>query len=397
MDLRQQEEDMKQYSRVHADIDLDAFLWNLQEIKRILDPKTRIMAVVKTDAYGHGALELTGLMEDVPYVGGYAVASADEGYVLRMHGRKKPILILGYSFPDQYDDIIEHRLIPTIFDLESAIGMAEAAQRAGRVVPVHIKLDTGMGRIGYPVTEEAADEIAHIARRIPELRTEGIFTHFSRADEEDKTYTRQQGEAFSRMLGMLKERGVGSLVRHVSNSAAILDLPEYNMDLVRAGIILYGLYPSGETKNKRVDLKPLLSLKSRVVHVKNMPAGSALSYGGTCVLQRDSVIATIPVGYGDGYARTLSGKGWVLIRGKRAPICGRICMDQFMVDVTRIPGTAVGDAVTLIGRDGYEEITMETLGELSGRFNYEFACDLGKRVPRNYYSGGVLVKQYDYF
>ena len=387
----------KKYSRVHADIDLDAFLWNLREIHRIMDEKTKIMAVIKTDAYGHGALELSELMEEIPYVGGYAVASADEGRVLRQNGRKKPILILGYSFPDQYDEIIEYRLIPTIFDLESAIGMAEAAQRADRLVPVHIKLDTGMGRIGYPVTEEAADEIAHIAKEIRHLQVDGIFTHFAKADEEDKAYTRQQTQAFADMIRMLEERDVQIPVRHVSNSAAILDLPEYNMDLVRAGIILYGLHPSEETKNKRLDLKPLLSLKSKVVHVKDLPAGSALSYGGTCVLSKDARIATIPVGYGDGYARTLSGKGWVLIRGKRAPICGRVCMDQFMVDVSKIPDVQVGDEVTLIGRDGCEEITMEMLGELSGRFNYEFACDLGKRVPRNYYSDGVLVKQMDYF
>ena len=226
---------------------------------------------------------------------------------------------------------------------------------------------------------------------------EGIFTHFSRADETDKTFTVKQLNAYLHMIDMLKKRGVEIPLHHVSNSAAITDLPEANMDLVRAGIIIYGLWPSNEVQKDVIDLWPVMELKSHVVHVKTLEPGRLISYGGTYEVQKEQKIATIPVGYGDGYARSLSNKGYVLIHGKRAPICGRVCMDQFMVDVTDIPNVEVGDEVVLIGRDGEEEITMEAIGELSGRFNYEFACDLGKRIPRVYDYKGRITGRKDYF
>jgi alanine racemase len=226
---------------------------------------------------------------------------------------------------------------------------------------------------------------------------EGIFTHFARADERDKTSANAQMAAFLQMTELLGERGVHIPLRHCSNSAGILDLPQANLDLVRAGITLYGLHPSEEVGLERMDMRPALSLKSRIVHVKELPEGSPISYGGTFVTSRRSRIATIPVGYGDGYARGLSGKGSVLIRGRRAPICGRVCMDQFMVDVTDIPGAAPGDAVTLIGTDGAETITLEELGAISGRFNYEFACGLGKRIPRVFVKGGRRIASWNQF
>ncbi len=387
---------MKQYKRVYANINLDRFEHNLDEIKRVLKPGTKVAAVIKMDAYGHGAVQLAKLMEDRDEIWGYAVATADEAVILRNNEIRKPILVLGYTFAYQYPLMIEHDIRPTIFSLEMAEELSEAAVKLGRDVPVHIKLDTGMSRIGYQICEASADEIAQIGK-LPHIILEGMFTHFSKADEKDKTFTRHQIAGYQKMTDMLKERGIRIPVHHVSNSAGIIDLPEANMDMVRAGIILYGLWPSDEVDRSVLDLKPVLSLKSHVVHIKTLEPGRIISYGGTYEVTRPSVIATIPVGYGDGYARSLSNKGYVLIHGKRAPICGRVCMDQFMVDITEIEDVKIGDLVTLIGEDGDECITMEELGELSGRFNYEFVCDLGKRIPRVYEYKGKIVGNKDYF
>lgn len=387
---------MKQYKRVFAAIHMDALEHNLKEIKRVIKPDTRIIAVIKMDAYSHGAVNFAELMEDMDFIWGYAVATIDEAVILRNNFIKKNILVLGYTFPEQYEDMITYQVRPTIFSLEMAQQFSEVAEHMGKTVPVHIKLDTGMSRIGYQITEEAADEIAQISR-LPHMILEGIFTHFSRADETDKTFTVKQLNAYLHMIDMLKKRGVEIPLHHVSNSAAITDLPEANMDLVRAGIIIYGLWPSNEVQKDVIDLWPVMELKSHVVHVKTLEPGRLISYGGTYEVQKEQKIATIPVGYGDGYARSLSNKGYVLIHGKRAPICGRVCMDQFMVDVTDIPNVKVGDEVVLIGKDGEEEITMEAIGELSGRFNYEFACDLGKRIPRVYDYKGRITGRKDYF
>lgn len=387
---------MKQYKRVFAAIHMDALEHNLKEIKRVIKPDTQIIAVIKMDAYSHGAVNFAELMEDMDFIWGYAVATIDEAVILRNNFIKKNILVLGYTFPEQYEDMITYQVRPTIFSLEMAQQFSEVAEHMGKTVPVHIKLDTGMSRIGYQITEEAADEIAQISR-LPHMILEGIFTHFSRADETDKTFTVKQLNAYLHMIDMLKKRGVEIPLHHVSNSAAITDLPEVNMDLVRAGIIIYGLWPSNEVQKDVIDLWPVMELKSHVVHVKTLEPGRLISYGGTYEVQKEQKIATIPVGYGDGYARSLSNKGYVLIHGKRAPICGRVCMDQFMVDVTDIPNVKVGDEVVLIGKDGEEEITMEAIGELSGRFNYEFACDLGKRIPRVYDYKGRITGRKDYF
>ena len=382
-----------QFGRVHADIDLDAFSHNFTEICRCAG-NTPVAAVIKTDGYGHGAEVLSGLLEEEEQCWGYAVATAHEAFSLRGAGRKKPILILGYTFPEEYEEMIRQEIRFTVFTTEMAENIAAAAERVGRPALVHIKLDTGMGRIGFQITPEDADCIEEICR-MQNIRVEGIFTHFAKADETDKTYTRQQEANFTRMTELLAERGISIPVQHVSNSAAIVEMPEFRKDLVRAGIILYGLWPSDEVDHDRIRLEPVMSIRSTIVHVKTLPAGSSISYGGTFVTQRESRIATIPVGYGDGYPRQLSNKGWVLIRGKRAPITGRVCMDQFMVDVTDIPEAVPGDEVILLGKSGSEEITMDDLGALSGRFNYEFACDIGKRVPRNYYQNGELIARLD--
>ncbi len=387
---------MKRYSRVHAEIDLDAILHNMNAMRANISENTKIMAVIKADGYGHGAVEIAEAIDALSYVFGYAVATVEEGLILRNHGIEKPILILGYVFPEQYHDMIRAGIRPTVFTSDMAERLSFMAGRLDVDCPIHFAVDTGMSRIGYQVTEEAADEMARIAS-LPHIVVEGIFTHFARADEADKTGTYRQLALFQQMIGMLKERGVEIPIRHCSNSAAIVELPEANMDLVRAGITMYGLWPSSEVDRNRIDLKPALSLVTHVAYVKELEAGREISYGGTYTTTKKQLIATIPVGYADGYARALSNKADVLIHGQRAPIRGRVCMDQFMVDVTDIPDVKTGDKVTLIGRDGNEQITMEELGECADRFNYEFVCDLGKRIPRVYLQNGRVIGTKDHF
>ncbi len=377
---------MSQHSRICAQIDLDHFEHNLDEIERLISPDTMICAVIKADGYGHGALPLAEIMEERERVWGYAVATVEEAVLLHDLGIHKPILILGYVFEEDLGTVVDLGLRPAVISADAARALSETAVRLGKNVKIHIKIDTGMSRIGFSCSGGTADEIARIAD-LPGVMIEGIFTHFSMADSEDKAFTHEQADRFFTLLDSLKERGIRIPLRHMSNSAGIIDLPQYDLDLVRAGIILYGLWPSDEVRKDRIDLRPLLSLKSHVVQVKSLADGTPISYGGTYTVKGTEVIATVPVGYGDGYPRALSNVGYVLIHGRRAPICGRICMDYFMVNVTDIENVHAGDAVTLIGRDGEEEITMEQLGDLSGRFNYEFACDIGKRVPRIYVGG----------
>ncbi len=374
---------MSGYGRIYATIDLDAVSYNLDSIQKKISSGTDIIAVVKADGYGHGALEISRMLERETRVFGFAVASAEEAFALRDFGIQKPVLILGYTFAEDYEALVRQNIRPTVYSYEMAKAYDAAARKAGTKALLHIKIDTGMGRIGYPVTREAADEIAEIAA-LPGIEIEGLFTHFARADERDKTESRRQLALYREMLTLLEERHVYVTYRHCSNSAAIAEFSEADLDLVRAGIILYGLWPSEESNRDAICLRPVMELKSTVIHIKTLEAGSCISYGGTYRLTERKRIATIPAGYADGYPRSLSNKGYVLIRGKKAPILGRICMDQFMVDVTEIPGVKLLDPVTLLGRDGKEQISMEDLGRLSGRFNYEFACDIGKRVPRYY-------------
>lgn len=384
------------YTRVCANIDLDAILYNMESMRKNIDSQTKIMAVIKTDGYGHGAIEIAETIEPLDYTFGFAVATVEEGIILRRHGIKKPILVLGYVFPDEYEVLLLNELRPAVFTLEMAEELSKTAEQLGVNCPVHLKVDTGMNRIGMKVKEESAELVEQISK-LPHMILEGIFTHFARADEKDKTAACQQLELFQKMIAMLEEKGITILYHHCSNSAGIVEMKEANMDIVRAGITLYGLWPSDEVEKSRIDLKPVLSLKSHVAYVKTLEPGESISYGGTYTTTTKEVIATIPVGYGDGYSRGLSNQGYVLIHGKKAPIRGRVCMDQFMVDVTKIPDVKIGDEVTLIGTDGTEKITMEELGEVSGRFNYEFACDLGKRIPRVFYKDGKRVRTRDYF
>lgn len=387
---------MKPYERVFAKIDLDAITYNLKSIEKKLSPETKIIAVVKADGYGHGAAVIAKEIEESDRVFGFAVATAEEAFSLKRNGIRKPILILGYTFESDYEALIQKQLRFTVYSYDMAEAISKAAGKIGTDAYIHIKIDTGMSRIGYQATEESADEIAEIAA-LPGIVTEGIFTHFARADEKDKSSAKEQLKIFLSMIDMLKERKVEIPFHHCSNSAGIAELKESHMDLVRAGIILYGLWPSEEIQRDSISLKPVMELKSKIVHIKTLEAGRCVSYGGTYQLKEKRKIATIPVGYADGYPRSLSGKGYVLIHGKKAPILGRICMDQFMVDITEIPDAKLLDPVTLLGFDEGSFLSMEELGSLSGRFNYEFACDIGKRVPRIFFKNNFPYAAKDYF
>lgn len=387
---------MKTYSRVYARIDLDAIASNVEHMKQNLNPNTKIMVVIKADGYGHGAIQIAQMLKNTDYIWGFAVATLDEAIVLRTEGIEKPILVLGCVFPDQYMEMLKHDIRMNVYTEEMAEAISQMATREGMTAYMHIKLDTGMTRLGFDISKESVSAISRIAA-LPNVCMEGIFTHFAKADETDKLFTQKQIKDFVWMIDRLKENNVRFQYEHCANSAAIIDVPEADFDLVRAGISTYGLYPSEEVQMKNVELKPALALKSHVAFVKEIPAGTGISYGSTYVSERYMIIATIPVGYADGYPRNLSNIGYVLIRGKKAPIVGRVCMDQFMVDVTDIDGVSFGDKVTLIGNDGNETITVEDLSELSGRFNYEFICDLGKRIPRVFVKNGNVAEQVDYF
>ena len=382
---------LEKYERVYAAVDLSAALYNMERMHEAVSPQTKMIGVIKTDGYGHGAVPIGRELEKLPYVSGYAVATAEEAFTLRRAGLSKPILILGYTFPYSYYELVLQEIRPAVFRKDAVEALDVCAGRLGRKAVVHVKVDTGMSRIGIRPDEEGLVFMEWIAG-LAHIEVEGIFTHFARADESDHSAALSQLTKFTAFVEEAERRmGKQIPLKHCSNSAGILTLPQANLSLVRAGITLYGLSPSGEVTKDMLSLRPVLSLKSRLVYVKEIEAGTPVSYGGTFVAKEQMRIATIPVGYGDGYPRGLSGKGSVLVRGTRAPILGRVCMDQFMVDVSDIPDASEGDVVTLIGVDGGEEITMEELGELSGRFNYELACCLGKRIPRVYVKDGEIV------
>lgn len=369
--------------RVTAEISLEAIENNIKSMSEIIKPGTRILAVIKADGYGHGALQVAVRLEQMDCVFGYATATAEEAFKLRNNGIRKPILVLGYTFPDNYEDMIRLDIRPAVFKKETARQLSEAAAAVGRTCRIHIKVDTGMSRIGVPCNDEGvgtALDISHYDR----LEVEGIFTHFARADEPDKSSAGKQLDRFRWFLEQCSAQGLDPELKHCSNSAAILEMPEANMDLVRAGITMYGLWPSGEELDDSIRLEPAMSLKSSIVYIKTIGKGTEISYGGIYTTDRNTRVATVPVGYADGYPRSLSNRGYVLIKGKKAPILGRVCMDQLMVDVTDIPEAEEYDEVVLLGNSGGETITAEELGDLSGRFNYEFVCAISDRVPRKY-------------
>ena len=384
----------ERYYRACAIINLDAIYDNIVNLSKRVKKGTKIIAVVKTDGYGHGAIPIAKTIDEL--VSAYGVATVDEAINLRRHDVTKPVIVIGYTHESQLDRLVSYDIRPTVFTLEMGKAVSEAAVRENKVAKIHIKIDTGMGRIGFRPTEESADVIKRISE-LPNIQIEGMFTHFARADEYDKTSTKQQYALFTEMINKLEERGIEIPVKHCSNSAAMMELPDFNLDAVRAGIAMYGLYPSEEVDKELVKLTPALGLRSHIAYIKEIHKGDTISYGGTFVAEKDMKVATIPLGYGDGYRRSLSNNGYVLIKGKRANILGRVCMDQFMVDVTDMDARK-DDTVILLGKSGDEEISAEKLAEMAGlTFNYEIVCDIGKRIPRVFYRHGKIVGTKDYF
>ena len=378
------------YDNTYVSIDLDRIAENFRAIRE--KAGVPVMAIVKADAYGHGAIQVARqLQDDCAFFG---VSSMLEAMELRQAGLQTPILILGHTPVRSFSTAIREGIRPTIFHYEDALALSETAVRLGVSAPFHFAVDTGMSRLGFQVTAADADTCAKIAA-LPNLQAEGIFSHFATADCEDLTAAKVQSELFDRFCDMLKDRGVKIPIRHMDNSAGLMNF-ENHYEMVRSGIVTYGLYPSHEVDPALLKLTPALSWRSRVTHVKLLEAGRPISYGGTFVTEKPTMVATVPVGYADGYRRSLSNCFYVLIGGKRAPILGRVCMDQLMVDVTDIPGVQVNDPVTLVGRDGNEVITMEAAAEAAGSFNYEFVCGISRRVPRYYYQNGQMTHQVHY-
>ena len=376
---------MKEYYRVYADIDLDAIYENVKNAKALLKKDTKMMAIVKADGYGHGAVEVARQIDEL--VDAYGVAILEEGIELRKAGfTPKPL----------YPAMIRYDIATAVFTMEMAKEISDTAVAMHKNANIHIKLDTGMSRIGFAITKESKEIIEQIAK-LPGIEIKGCFSHFARMDEKDKTKANEQFAKFTKMVNALEKDGVDLGIRHISNSAGIMEAPEVQMDMVRNGICLYGLYPSEEVQKERLPLKPAMELKAYVSYVKTLEPGVEIGYGGTYTTTKKTRVATIPVGYADGYSRCLSGKGSVLIHGKKAPILGRVCMDQFMVDVTDIDNVCVGDRVTLFGKDGDSCITIEEISAMAHSFNYEFVCDIGKRIPRVYYRHGKVIETKDYY
>lgn len=372
---------MYQCERAYAKIYLGRIEDNMEVIQKRLSPGTQMIGVVKADGYGHGAVAVAKIIDR--FVVGYGVATMDEALQLRRHGIKKAVLVLGPVARTRYGELFHYHIRPCVFRYEEAKELSAFAALYKEEVRIHIAVDTGMSRIGLTPDRESAEMVRKIAA-LPGVGIEGMFTHFARADETDKTSAREQLKRFDEFAAMVKELGVTIPLCHCANSAGITDLPDSHLDAVRAGIMIYGLYPSDEVDRAAVPMEPAMEWKSTVTYIKGIAPGTPVSYGGTFVADQPMRIATVAVGYADGYPRSLSGSGSVLICGRRARILGRICMDQMMVDVTDIPEASEGSEVTLIGRDGGEEITMEEVAGLSGRFHYEIPCLISKRVPRVY-------------
>lgn len=362
---------------VWAEINLSAVAENVRQIKAEVRPGVKFCAVVKADAYGHGALAVA---KTVLSAGAdrLAVAIVSEAVALRQAGFTVPILILGYTPPHQAVQVVGNDLVQTIFDMDAAEALSSAAISCGKQAKVHLKIDTGMSRIG--VQPNDAGEFAAAVAALPGIEIEGVFSHFATSDSEDKTFTWEQFDKFKKALELIDARGIKIPIRHIANSAATLELPETHLDMVRPGIILYGLWPSSEVK-RQIILEPAMKFKAQVGYVKQLPAATSISYGRTYYTDKQSIIATLPVGYADGWTRLLAGKASVVIRGERAPLVGRVCMDQCMVDVSHIPEVKAGDDALLFGGS---ELPVEEVAHKLGTINYEVVCMVGKRVPRKY-------------
>lgn len=387
--------DCKLEKRSWAEVDLDAIAHNMREIRKITNKNAQIMAVVKADAYGHGFMETAKtLLENG--ADRLAVAVLQEGKQLRSRGVRVPIFVLGASNPDDAEDLINFEITPNIFDYDFAKTLSYMAEKKEKVTKVHIKLDTGMSRIGFVVNDsdntEVIDEIIKISK-LPYLEVEGIFSHFSTSDEFNQEYTRLQFKRFMSVVDALKARGLDIPIKHICNSAGIMMYPEMHLDMVRPGIILYGMYPSNEVDKSRLSLIPAMTLKSSITFVKNVESGRGVSYGKEYITDKTTKIATVPIGYADGYLRKIAKKGKMLVNGEKVSLIGRICMDQCMIDVTNVHNIDKGDEAIIFGKEG---VTIDDLAEWLETINYEIACVIGKRIPRIYTKNGKVVKVLNY-
>lgn len=375
---------MQEYRRIVTKIDLDAILHNFNETKNKLNKETKMLTVLKANGYGHGAVPIAQLLkEKTDYFG---VSFIEEALELRRAGINNPILIIGYTSPDRFEELLLNDIEQTIFHLDVAEKLSQVANAIGRTAKIHIEIDTGMNRTGFPACPESLEIVEKISK-LPNIQIEGIFTHFANADICDQTSEKEQEMFFRDFLKGIENKGISIPIKHCCNSAATINGDDH-FDMVRVGLLLYGLYPSEEVQKEKLHLIPAMELKTQVIFVKTVEAGQGVSYGHTYITSKKTKIATLPIGYADGYPRALSSKGRVLIKGSYAPIIGRVCMGLTMVDVTDIDGVGVGDEVTLIGKQGRNTITMEEVGALAGSFNYEIICGINKRVPRVFLKNG---------
>ncbi|TJX15189.1 alanine racemase [Tissierella creatinini] len=385
---------LKDTRSVWLEIDLDNIIENYQNIRKIVDEKSMIMAVIKANAYGHGSVEVARQLKKNG-ADRMAVSIITEAIELRKAGIEGPIQILNYTPKEQFGLVLDYDLIQGLYTLNDAKALSTEAVARGKIAKVHIKIDTGMGRIGFIPNDKSLEDIVQVSK-LPNIEIEGIFSHFARSDELDKGPSRKQYEKFQWLVRKLEDCGINIKLRHISNSGAIIDMPEYNLDMVRPGITLYGYYPSNEVNKNNLKLKPAMALKGKISNIKIVPEGTGIGYGHRFITSRQSIIATVPIGYADGYSRMLSGKSHVFVKDKRVPIVGSICMDQIMIDITDVEGIQHGDEIVLFGYDNPLYPTVEELAGLLGTINYEFICMMERRIPRVYISKGKIIGIKDY-
>lgn len=375
------------YYRCVAKINLSAIEHNLSEVKKCLNPGVKTLAVIKADSYGHGSVPVSKTIEDnVDYFG---VTSIDEAIEVRREGINKPVLALSYIPPRRFSDVVDYDITATVYDYGDAVLLSEAAARKGKPAKIHIAVDTGMGRIGLTPDEKGADTAEKISK-LDNIFIEGVFSHYACADSADKSDSLLQTALFDKFVDLLADRNIDPPIKHICNSAGTVEFTK-QYDMCRVGVLLYGLYPSDEVDTSKMNLIPAMEIISHVVHVKTVPKGYKIGYGHIYEAPSERVIATVSIGYADGYSRSCTGKGYVLIKGKKAPVVGKVCMDQIMVDVTDIDDVRVGERAVIMGISNRSTITAEELGEMSCSFNYEVICNFTKRVARLYYKDGKLV------
>lgn len=368
------------FNRVYARVDIDSIRYNVSAMKTCIKPTMQTLAVIKADGYGHGAVMLAKHLDDL--VDYYGVAAIDEAEELRRAGIQKPILIIGYTDCSDFERLLAYNISQAVYSVDECIKLSSHAVSMNKKAKVHLKVDTGMSRIGFSVSEEDIKK-ASMLFSLPGIEVEGIFTHYAKADETDKTFSHTQKERFLQFIHGLKQLGYSIPIKHIDNSAGVMELDDDEFDMVRLGIAMYGLYPSEEVRHT-VDLRPAMSLITHVSQIKTLPAGVGISYGGTYTTTKPTKVATLTVGYADGYPRAQSNVGRVLIHGCYAPILGRVCMDQIMVDISDIDNVNIRDEAVLIGNDGDKCIAVEEVAAPAASFNYELICNVARRVPRVY-------------